>query len=283
MALDNPVLAHTKAFAPGQAQAPTTSAEELRRMYEQPAAQNAPGETIAQTPVPPRTVPAEGTMGYDDVIGRTAVLFAVLLAGAVAGWFFPQLMMAGMIVGLVLGLVNSFKRNPSPALILLYGAAEGVFLGGISAVLDQVYPGVVMQAVLATLCVFAVTLVLFATGAVRASARGAKVLLIAMGGYLLFSLVNLGVMMFGGAGGSAWGLNSGVVIFGIPLGVIIGVLAVLMAAYSLVLDFDYIKQGVVNGAPKRFAWQGAFGLTVTLVWLYVELLRLFAILAGNRS
>lgn len=281
MALDNPVLAHTKEFSETR---PTTSAEELRRRYEEPAALDAPGEQLGGAGVlPPRTVPAGERMSYDGVVGSTAALFGVLLVGALAGWFFPALTMPGLLVGLVLGLVNSFKRSPSPALILIYGAAEGLFLGGVSAAFEAFYGGIVVQAVLATLCVFVATLVLFATGVVRASARATKILMIAMGGYLLFSLVNLGVMVFGGASGNPWGLNGSVEIFGIPLGVLIGVLAVLMAAYSLVLDFDYIAQGVRNGAPKRFAWQAAFGLVVTLVWLYVEFLRLFAILAGNRN
>jgi len=131
--------------------------------------------------------------------------------------------------------------------------------------------------VLATLVVFGVTLALFASGKVRASKKATKIFLIAMVGYLVFSLVNVGLMAFGGVDSSlAFGLRSQTVA-GIPLGIIIGVLAVIMAAYSLVLDFEFIKNGVQNRAPRKYGWSGAFGLMVTIIWLYVEFLRMFAI------
>src|SRR5690606_7783483 len=104
---------------------------------------------------------------YNDVIAKTVMTLGLVLVGAVVGWMMPALMLPGAIVGLVLGLVNSFKREPSPALILLYAAAEGLFLGGISQVFEQMWPGIASQAVLATLCVFAVTLALYASGKVR--------------------------------------------------------------------------------------------------------------------
>ena len=110
-----------------------------------------------------------------------------------------------------------------------------------------------------------------------------KIFLIAMVGYLVFSLVNVGIMIFGSGeiANSAWGLRSGVTVMGIQLGVIIGALAVLLAAYSLVMDFDSIKRGVEAGVPGRYAWAAAFGLAVTLIWLYLELLRLLAILRSE--
>jgi uncharacterized YccA/Bax inhibitor family protein len=102
-----------------------------------------------------------------------------------------------------------------------------------------------------------------------------------MVGYLVFSLVNLGLMLFNvPLAGGAFGLRS-VEVFGIPLGLIIGVFVVIMAAYSLVLDFDQIQHGVRNGAPRVYGWVGAFGVMVTVVWLYVEILRILAILRGN--
>ena len=106
--------------------------------------------------------------------------------------------------------------------------------------------------------------------------------MIAMIGYLVFSLVNVMLMIFNvPIAGGAFGMLSEVKIFGIPLGVIIGILVVIMAAYSLVLDFDSIQQGVRNGAPRQYAWLGAFGIMVTVVWLYVEILRILAILRGS--
>ncbi|GAA4190252.1 Bax inhibitor-1/YccA family protein [Gryllotalpicola kribbensis] len=222
-----------------------------------------------------------GRMTYEDTVVKTVALFAVLLATGVVAWFVPALTIVGAIVGLVLGLVNAFKRKPSAALIVMYAAAQGLFLGGISRIFEQVFGGVVVQAVIATLGVFGVMLALFASGKVRASNRLTKVFLGAMIGYAVYSLVNVGLMVFGGVSSDlAFGLNS-MTFMGIPLGLIVGVLAVLMGAYSLVLDFEFIKNGVENRVPRAYGWQGAFGLMVTLIWLYVEFLRLFAILSGG--
>lgn len=283
MALSNPAFSRNPAFKPNNpvdganvaATATETNAlataEGIQSLYEAPAA------TSSDT----------GRMTYEDTVVKTVLLFAVILATAVVGWFFPALTFPGAIVGFVLGLVNSFKRKPSPALILLYGAAQGLFIGGISALFENLWQGVVIQAVLATLAVFAVTLILFANGKVRASARATKVFLVALIGYALFGIVNLVVMMFGGFSSATTGGPFGIYsmhipwLFNIPLGVIIGVLAVIMAAYSLVLDFDFIQNGVKNRAPRVMGWYGAFGLAVTLIWLYVEFLRLFAIIAGG--
>lgn len=216
-------------------------------------------------------------MTYDDVVIRTFGLLALIVIGGAVAWSVaPGLMYVGLIGGLVLGLVNAFKKVPSPPLIMAYAAFQGLMLGGISKIFDDAWPGVVVQAVIATIAVFAVVLIAFASGKIRATPRFTKILLIAMGGYLLYSLVNLGFMWFGGMTG--FGLNSNVEIAGMPLGVVVGVFAVILAAFSFVLDFDAIKRGVDAGAPRIYAWSGAFGLTVTLIWLYVEFLRLFAIL-----
>jgi uncharacterized YccA/Bax inhibitor family protein len=101
--------------------------------------------------------------------------------------------------------------------------------------------------------------------------------MIAMLGYLLFSVINLFVMLFGGADGNPWGLRGSVEIFGMPLGLFLGIFAVLMGAYSLVLDFDFIQRGVNGGAPAKYSWTGAFGIMVTIIWLYTEILRVLAI------
>ncbi|HWD62987.1 MAG TPA: Bax inhibitor-1/YccA family protein [Humibacter sp.] len=280
MALSNPAFSRNPAFKPNSPVDGATVATEtnalatadgIQSLYEAPAA------TSTDT----------GRMTYEDTVVKTVLLFVVILATAAVGWFFPVLMLPGAIIGLVLGLVNSFKRTPSPALILLYGAAQGLFIGGISALFESLWNGVVIQAVIATLAVFAITLVLFSFGKVRASARATKVFLVAIIGYALFGIVNLVVMMFGGFSQSSTGGPFGIYsmplpwLFGIPLGVIIGIVAVLLAAYSLVLDFDFIQNGVRNRAPRVMGWYGAFGLAVTLIWLYVEFLRLFAILAGG--
>ena len=234
---------------------------------------------------PPATTRETGRMTYDDVIVKTGGLLALLVTVAAVTWFVaPQLFFVGMIVGLVLGLVNAFKKVPSPALIIAYAVAEGVFVGGLSYVVQAMVttPGteagsIVVQALLATGATFVAALLLFRSGKVRVTARSVRFLLIAMTGYLVFSLVNVALVWFGGMDG--WGLRSEVSVMGIPLGVLVGVFAVGLAAYSLIVDFDSIKRGVEQGVPARFAWTAAFGLIVTLVWLYIEFLRIFAILS----
>ncbi|HXD28577.1 MAG TPA: Bax inhibitor-1/YccA family protein [Arthrobacter sp.] len=234
------------------------SARSLQDLYDAPSA--GPAQT--------------GRLTYNDVVSKTVLMFGALVITAVIGWQIPALMLPGVLIGLVLGLVNSFKREPSPVLIMLYAAAEGVFLGGISRVIDDLYPGAAVQAVIATFSVFAVTLALYRSGKYRATPKMTKMFFIAMGAYLVFSLVNLGLMLFG-VTDSMFGLRSG------WLGLAIGALAVLLATYSLVLDFTQIQRGVEQGAPAKFAWTAAFGLTVTMVWLYVEILRIIAILREN--
>ncbi|MGR2753077.1 Bax inhibitor-1/YccA family protein [Agromyces arachidis] len=266
MALNNPAFSRNEAFTSGQgavAVAQDMSAQQLQDMYNQPA-----------------TLPDRDVMTIEDSIAKSAAAFGVLLVGAAIGWLtvqsVPFLWIGAGIVGFVLALVNIFKKEPSPALILAYAGVQGIFVGGISAWYELAYGGgIVAQAVIATLVVVGVTLALFASGKIRASKKATKVFLIAMVGYLVFSLVNLGLMLFN-VTDDPWGLR-GVEIFGIPLGLLIGVLVVIMGAYSLVLDFDFIQQGVRNRAPRKYGWTGAFGIMVTVIWLYLEILRMLAI------
>ncbi|MES2866246.1 MAG: Bax inhibitor-1/YccA family protein [Actinomycetota bacterium] len=234
-------------------------------------------------------------MSVEDTVWKTAGLFAILLVTAVVGWVWtlggvsvdPTAgvsmlpMIVGALGGFVLAMIITFtsRKKVRPALIFAYAAFEGVFVGGISAFFELLYPGIVVQATLATVAVVGVTLALFASGKIRASAKMTKIFMIAMVGYLVFSLLNLG-LMWTGINDNAFGLRS-VEIMGIPLGLIIGVLVVFMAAYSLVLDFDQIQQGVRNGAPRKYGWVGGFGIMVTVVWLYIEILRIIAIARGS--
>ena len=266
MALNNPAFSRNAAFS-GQGAvvvAQNVSTQQLDEIYNRSAA---PVESEPMT--------------VEDTIAKTVGAFALLLVGAAVGWLtigtLPFLWIIAGIVGFVLALVNIFRKEPSPVLVLAYSGVQGVFVGGISAFYESLYPGVVVQAVIATFVVTGVTLALFASGKIRASKKATKVFLIAMVGYLVFSVVNIFIMIFGGAGANPWGLRGSVEIFGIPLGVILGVLVVIMAAYSLVLDFDFIQKGVQNQAPRKYGWTGAFGIMVTVIWLYLELLRMFAI------
>ena len=246
---------------------------------------------------PPAGAIETDRMSVEDTVWKTAGLFAILLVTAAVGWVWtlggvqmnpyggvsmlPWII--GALGGFVLAMVITFtsRKKVRPALIFAYAAFEGLFVGGISAFFEVIYPGIVFQATLATVSVVGVTLALFASGKIRASKKATKVFMIAMVGYLVFSLLNL-VLMWTGVlpEGQAFGLLSAS-IAGIPLGLIIGVLVVIMAAYSLVLDFDQIQQGVRNGAPRQYGWLGAFGIMVTVVWLYVEILRIIAIVRSN--
>jgi len=288
MALDNPALSRNPAFAKGASGQGTFSAEELRAMYARPSATGtmdggaaAPvGYPQGTSYVGPPPVASPTPMTFENTLSKIVGLFVVLLAGAAVSWFLYANygnivpMYVGVFAGLILGLVNAFKREPSPVLILLYGAAEGLFVGGISAVFEQVWNGIVTQAVLATLAVFAATLFLFLSGKVRTSARMNKIVLVAMLGYLIFSLLNWGLMVFGVLD-NPWGLRAG------WLGIVIGIIVVFLAAYSLVGDFEFIQNGVRNKADRKYGWTGAFGLMVTLIWLYVEILRIIAIARSN--
>ncbi len=234
-------------------------------------------------------------MTVEDTVWKTVGLFAILLVTAAVGWVWtlggldarqvvqPSILpwMIGALGGFVMALVVIFgsRKKVRPALIFAYAAFEGLFVGGISAFFEVMWPGIVVQATLATFAVVGVTLALFASGKVRASKRATKIFLIAMVGYLVFGLLNVGLMLFGVTDGT-FGLYSEK-FMGIPLGLIIGLLVVIMAAYSLVLDFDQVQQGVRNGAPRQYAWLGAFGIMVTVVWLYVEILRIIAIVRGS--
>lgn len=225
-------------------------------------------------------------MTYDDVIIRTAGMFAVILATGALSWSLvtssdeatfslgAMAVFAGAIGAFVLGLVNSFKREPSPALILAYAAFEGLLLGGFSGIMEARYEGIVVQAVLATLATFGAMLAAYSYGGFRVQGRFRRVVVVATFGYMIFSLINF-VLMVTGATTGAWGLRS-LTIMGIPLGVPLGILAVILASFFLAIDFESIENGVRNGLPRRYAWAGAFGLVVTLVWLYVEFLRLLS-------
>lgn len=244
------------------------SAAQLDQMYGSPSA------TSVQT----------GRMTYDDVIMKTGGLLVIVVVMAALTWVVaPEsarmpLAIGGALVGFGLGLVNSFKKSPSPALIMLYAAAEGVFLGGISWYFEVLLnlPGLVTQAVLATMATFAACLVLFRSGKVRVTPKFTKWLLISMVGYLAFSLINVAMVWLNVGGGGDFGpLRSG------PMGMVVGLFAVGLASAMLIVDFDSIKRGVEQGVAAKFAWTAAFGLVVTLVWMYLEFLRLIAIFRGN--
>jgi uncharacterized YccA/Bax inhibitor family protein len=266
MQSNNPVLGRTFGSPTSTAyRAPAPSAEQLEQMYQ----------------APPAVQP--GRMTYDEVVTKTGILLAIVVAGAVVGWMAAPsaLTMVGLVVGLVLGLVNAFKKEPSPPLMMAYAAFMGLFLGGISFMFenmsvtsDQPLSGIVAQAILGTMSVFAVALWAYRTKRIRVTPKFQRGVLIAGGAYLVFCIVNL-LFMWLGSGSAPLGFRSG------TIGVLIGLFAIGLAAMFLILDFDFIEKGVQQGIPAKYAWTAAFGLTVTLIWLYIEMLRLLAILRGD--
>jgi uncharacterized YccA/Bax inhibitor family protein len=216
-------------------------------------------------------------MTVDDVVIKTGITLAVLTATGVATYLSGLwgLALPAALIGFVLAMVVIFKKLVSPPLILAYAAVEGVFLGGISGVIGRVLelrsPGsgsIVLEAITGTLLVFAGMLVVYKTGAVKVTPRFTKWMTGALIGVVGLMIVNLIASFFIHGG---LGLRSGG-----PLAIVFSLVVIGIAAFSLLLDFDAADQAIRAGAPEKTAWYIAFGLTVTLVWLYLEILRLLS-------
>ncbi|MGH3770482.1 MAG: Bax inhibitor-1/YccA family protein [Pseudonocardiaceae bacterium] len=215
-------------------------------------------------------------MTVDDVVTKTGITLAVLAATGVATYVSGLWLLAlpAALVGFALALVIIFKKLVSPPLILAYAAVEGVFLGGISGVIGaQAYrwtgsSSIVPEAIAGTLLVFAGMLVVYKTGAVKVTPRFTKWLTGALIGVVGLMLVNL-IANFFVPGGLH--LRDGG-----PLAIVFSLVCIGIAAFSFLVDFDTADQAIRDGAPEKTAWYIAFGLTVTLVWLYLEILRLLS-------
>lgn len=211
----------------------------------------------------------ERPITVDDVVTKTAITAGVaLIAGiatAVTGAYF--LALPAFIVGFVVSLIVIFKQSTNKALVLTYSLCMGVALGAISGLFNNIYPGIALQAIIGTAGVFVGMLVVYKVGAVKVTPKFTKWLLGAMVGVLVLMLFNL-VMGF-------FGINTGLRDGG-PLAIIFSLVVIGVAAFSLLLDFDMADQAIKGGAPAKFAWYIAFGLMTTLVWLYIEILRLLS-------
>ncbi|MFF0386994.1 Bax inhibitor-1/YccA family protein [Streptomyces sp. NPDC004673] len=246
-----------------------------------PYAQNPYAQTTVGQGAPPQAPPTTGRMTMDDVVVRSATTLGVVVLGAVLAWaLLPvtptsfALAFGSALIAMVLGLVQSFKRKPSPALILGYAAFEGVFLGVISEMYNSRWSGAPFQAVLGTMAVSAATLLVYKAGWIRVTARYARIGMAIAIAFVLAMAVNMLLVVFGVApDGGLRGMG--------PLGAIVGVLAILLGAFFLTLDFKQIEDGIAYGAPREESWLAAFGLTVSLVWIYLEMLRLVAIFSNN--
>jgi uncharacterized YccA/Bax inhibitor family protein len=209
----------------------------------------------------------------DDVVTKTGVTFLVTVLAAAATWALPGdaawgLALPAVLVAFVLGLVIAFKQIASPIATLSYGALYGVALGAISEAFNSLYEGIVMQALIGTFGVFAGMLVVYKTGAIRVTPKLTRWVVGAAIGALVLMLVNL-VASFITPGGL--GLRDGG-----ALAIGFSLLVIGIAAFFLLLDFDMADEAIRRGAPAKFAWYIAFGLLVTVIWLYIEILRLLS-------
>jgi len=208
----------------------------------------------------------------DAVVEKTALLLGLVVAGGALAWVANVgmgLAMAAGLVGLVLALVNIFKRQVSPGLVLAYGAVEGVFVGALSRYMDTVYPGIAVQAAIGTTAIFGTVLWAYKSGRIRATPRFTKIVVGAFVGMFALLIVNLLAAWIGG--GDGLGLRSGG-----GLAILFSLAFIVVGTLTFVLDFDQAERMVAQGVDAREAWRVAFGLVVGLVWLYLEVLRLLS-------
>src|SRR6476660_2386443 len=253
----------TQAATTGYATQDAMTAQQLNELYSQPPA--GPVDT--------------GRVTVDDVVVKSLTLFVVTVAVAGVSWFWTAantdmtlpFWLGGMFGTLILGFVIAFMKKVSVPLLMVYAVLQGAFLGAFSQYIAAIpdYDGVVQMAVLATLCVFVAMYVGYATGFVKVNDKTRRMFFFAIVGYGLFSLLQVVLLMTGVIDGWGFGASG-------PLGIGLSILGVGLASYSLAVDFDSIDRAVQMGAPKKYSWLLAHGLIVSIVWLYIEFVRLFA-------
>lgn len=223
----------------------------------------------------------------DDVVTKTGITLGVLTAVAVVSYFLASvnptlampLSMIGALGGLGIVLLATFtRRQDNPAMVLSYAVLEGLFLGGISWVFGKSVEiaggsagALITQALLGTFGVFFGMLVVYKTGAIRVTPKFTRMIVAGMIGVLVLMLGNFVLGLFGMGGGEGMGLRAGG-----PIAIIFSLVCIALAAFSFLIDFDSADRAIRAGAPEKAAWGIALGLTVTLVWLYIEILRLLS-------
>lgn len=226
----------------------------------------------------PAAPPTVQTMTIDDVVVRTvgllgltgisaAIAWAMVPAGSELAFAFPAAM-----VGLVLGLVISFARVANPVVVGAYAVVEGVFVGLFSKALENWYDGIVLQAAVATFGIFFVMAILYKSKVIRATPKFRKGMIAALVGAFAVILIN---MVF-----SLFGVNTHLR-DGSGLAILFSIGMIILGALTFVLDFDAVEEGVRYGLPRKYAWTCAFGLLVSLIWVYLEVLRLLSYLQGR--
>ena len=222
-----------------------------------------------------------GRMTYDDVVVKSLMCFGLLVAGAVVGWMVgvivPGLALLTALglcaVTLGLGMFVRFSKKIRPAAIIAYSLIEGFVLGALSFAFETLYPGIVVLAVLATLIVIGVTLAAFSFGFVRNSKTLTRVALLGSTAFAIYYGISF---VLGVTGIVDMTLVTNIQVFGIPLGVIIGVLAVIIGVLCLVRDFDAVKVGVANNVPEKYSWLCTFAIMTDVIWIYLEILRILS-------
>ena len=231
-----------------------------------------------------RRDPTAPAMTLDGTVNKAAFLLFLVVVPAASVWSQvrtaldpsvagPWIVLGG-IGGFVAAIVTIFKKEWAPVTAPVYAALEGLVLGGLSALLETKYPGIVMQSVGLTFATLAAMLVAYRTGLIKATEKFKLGVIAATGAIALYYVVGLVLRLFGVAMPFVQGSSTASI-------VVSGVIVV-VAALNLILDFDFIETGVAGGAPKYMEWYGAFGLMVTLIWLYLEVLRLLAKTRGRR-
>lgn len=219
-----------------------------------------------------------GVMSLDGTVNKTAFLLILVLVGAMFTWrmysgpdsasALVPFAVVGALGGLVVGLITVFKKTWAPITAPLYAVLEGLFVGAVSALFEARMPGIVMQAVALTFGTLAALLIAYRSGLIKATENFKLGVVAATGGICILYLVNFAMGFFG--------QSMGFIHESSMTGILFSIFVVIIAALNLVLDFDFIESGVAAGAPKYMEWFGAFGLVVTLVWLYLEILRLLS-------
>ena len=227
----------------------------------------------------------QGRMTVDSVVQKTAISVALVFVAAFATWWYigdvtdnadlgqvGLLAMLGAGGAFLLSLVNSFKRIISPALVMAFALAEGVALGAISALFEAQYPGIVMSAVLGTFAAFAGTLAVYKFLDIKVGDKFRRGVIAGMFGMVGLGLLSLVLSLFG-VQSPLYGNG--------PIGFLFALAGLVLGVFMLILDFDFVENGVAAGLPERESWRAAFGLTVSLVWIYTNLLRILAIMRGD--
>lgn len=259
----NPVFSRGRQNNTGGWGAPNPTPDQLQNMYDQPS-YTAPAQ------------PAYRTMTIDDVVVRSFLTLGTLVAAGAVAWVLDvgmPIAIGAALIGLVLGLIASFKQSTNPVLILGYALFYGVFVGALSHMYENAFNGIVLQAVLGTAFAFGAVLTVYSLRIIRVSSKMVKYVSAAAIAVLGLMLVNLLVGLFVPGG---FGLRTDS-----PLGWIFSIAMILLGCFFLLLDFAAVEEGVKAGAPEKFAWQCAFGLTLSLVWIYLEVLRFVSYFSGN--